>query len=113
MGVAGDGNSGLSKEWEGAAEMAKSKVMSAKNAWGKSSGYADELIEKGFDTSRAQQLENWKNQQEVQMERNQHKYFTDQFDQVAASADEDWRKLASFGVERTQVSRTGRCIHCF
>lgn len=109
MGVAGDGNSGLSKEWEGAAEMAKSKTMSAKNAWGKSSGYAEELIEKGFDTSRAQQLENWKNQQEVQVERNQHKYFTDQFDQTAASTDEDWRKLASFGVERTQVRRVCLC----
>ncbi|GAX20011.1 hypothetical protein FisN_1Lh515 [Fistulifera solaris] len=102
MGVAGDGNTGLEKEWEKTAEMAKSKVMSAKNAWGKATGYAQELIEKGYDTARAQQLENWKNQQEVQMERNQHKYFTDQFDKIAESADEDWRKLSSFGVERTQ-----------
>jgi hypothetical protein len=102
MGVAGDGNTGLEKEWEKTAEMAKSKVMSAKNSWGKATGYAEELIEKGYDTARAQQLENWKNQQEVQMERNQHKYFTDQFDKIAESADEDWRKLSSFGVERTQ-----------
>ena len=44
--------------------MAKSKTMSAKNAWGKSTGYADALIEKGVDNQRAQQLENWMNQQE-------------------------------------------------
>ena len=50
----GDGNKGLEKEWQGAAEMSKSKSMSAKNAWGKSTGYADELIEKGVDTARAQ-----------------------------------------------------------
>ena len=36
MGVAGDGNKGLDKEWEGEASMAKSRVMSAKNAWGRS-----------------------------------------------------------------------------
>jgi hypothetical protein len=65
MGVAGDGQKGLEKEWKGSAEMAKSKTMSAKNAWGKSSGYADTLISQGMEATRAQQLENWQNQQEV------------------------------------------------
>ena len=45
--------------------MAKSKMMSAKNAWGTSTGYADELVAKGMEQQKAQQLENWKNQQEV------------------------------------------------
>jgi len=62
MGVAGDGNSKL--ENFDMSSMAKSKTMSAKNAWGKSTGYADALIEKGVDNQRAQQLENWMNQQE-------------------------------------------------
>jgi len=62
MGVAGDGNSKL--ENFDMSSMAKSKTMSAKNAWGKSTGYADDLIEKGVDNQRAQQLENWMNQQE-------------------------------------------------
>jgi hypothetical protein len=33
MGVSGDGKKGLDKEWAGAAEIVKSKSMSAKNAW--------------------------------------------------------------------------------
>jgi hypothetical protein len=102
MGVAGDGNAKLEKFDMSA--MAKSKVMSAKNAWGKSTGYADTLIEKGMDTARAQQLENWHNQQELSQQRKQQRYMTDNFDQTG-SADEDWRKLASFGVQRNQVSR--------
>ena len=101
MGVAGDGKKGLDKEWSGAAEMAKSKTMSAKNAWGKTTGYAEELRGQGVETSRAQQLENWRNQQEVLAERNAQKFMTEQFDQV--SGDEDWRNLGSFGVERNQV----------
>ena len=100
MGVAGDGSKGLDKEWEGAAQMAKSKTMSAKNAWGHSTGYADELIDKGMEAQRAQQLENWKNQQEVLAARNQHRFMTEQFDQV--SQDENWRDLSKFGVERNQ-----------
>ena len=55
-----------------------------------------------MDTQRAQQLENWHNQQEVLANRKQQRYMTEDFDQVS-SADEDWRKLASFGVERNQV----------
>ena len=46
-------------------QMVKSKAMSAKVAWGKSTGYADELVAKGMEQQKAQQLENWKNQQEV------------------------------------------------
>ena len=100
MGVAGDGNSKLA-EFD-MTSMAKSKTMSAKNAWGKSTGYADELIAKGVDTQRAQQLENWNNQQEVVASRKeQQKYMTDDYDQ--AGADENWRDLAKFGVERNQV----------
>jgi hypothetical protein len=57
MGVAGDGKQGLNKEWEGEAQMATSKAMSAKNAWGKSTGYAEKLIEEGMEGQRAQQLE--------------------------------------------------------
>ena len=38
MGVAGDGQQGLDKEWDKSLEMAKSKTMSAKVAWGKVSG---------------------------------------------------------------------------
>ncbi len=57
MGVAGDGNKGLDKF--DTTQMAKSKSMSAKNAWGTNTGYADSLVAKGVDTARAQQLENW------------------------------------------------------
>lgn len=81
--------------------MAKSKVMSAKNAWGKSTGYAEQLIDQGVEMSRAQQLENWHNQQEVLNQRKTQRFMTDDFDKV--SAEEDWRKLASFGIERNQV----------
>lgn len=100
MGVAGDGSKGLEKEWEGATEMAKSKTMSAKNAWGKSTGYAETLIAQGMEATRAQQMENWKNQQEVLQARNQHRYMTEQFD--AISVDEDWRNLSKYGAERNQ-----------
>jgi hypothetical protein len=71
MGVAGDGNTKL--EAFDMSTMSKSKMMSAKNAWGTtSSGYADSLVEQGMDTSRAQQLENWANQQEVLKSKNAH-----------------------------------------
>jgi hypothetical protein len=99
MGVAGDGKKGLDKEWQGAAELAKSKVMSAKNAWGKTTGYADSLIEQGVEATRAQQLENWRNQQEVRSERLQHRWLTDEFDK---KPDEDWRSLSTFGGEQVQ-----------
>ncbi len=80
--------------------LAKSKVMSAKNAWGKMTGYAESLIEKGMEATRAQQIENWRNQQEVLQQRKSHRYMTDEFDSV--KKEEDWRSLASFGVERNQ-----------
>lgn len=99
MGVAGDGQKGLDKF--DTTQMAKSKTMSAKNAWGTSSGYADSLVAKGVDTARAQQLENWHNQQEVLQKRKQQRYMTDEFDS-SPNDEEDWRKLASFGVERNQ-----------
>jgi hypothetical protein len=100
MGVAGDGKQGLDKEWQGAAELAKSKTMSAKNAWGKSTGYAEKLMSEGVEQSRAQQLENWRNQQEIQSLRNQQKWMTESFDN--SKPDEDWRKLSSFGGEQVQ-----------
>lgn len=100
MGVAGDGKSGLDKEWSGAAEMAKSKLRSSRNAWGTSTGYADQLRAQGVETSRAQQLENWHNQQEVLQSRRQARFMTDEFD--AVSQDESWRDLSKFGVERNQ-----------
>jgi len=97
MGVAGDGKAGLDKEWDGAAEMAKSKTMSAKNAWGKSTGYAETLIEQGMEASRAQQMENWRNQREVKAQRDEHRWMTDEFDN---KPDEDWRSLSTFGGEQ-------------
>lgn len=100
MGVAGDGNTKLDKF--DMTEMAKSKSMSAKNAWGRSTGYAETLINQGVEQSRAQQLENWHNQQEVLQRRKQQRYLTDEFDSNDKE-DENWRNLAKFGVERTQV----------
>lgn len=99
MGVAGDGSKGLDKF--DMSQMAKSKTMSAKNAWGTNTGYADSLVAKGIDTAKAQQLENWHNQQEVLQRRKQQRFMTEDFDN-SSSDDEDWRKLASFGVERNQ-----------
>lgn len=99
MGVAGDGN----KKLEGfdMSQMSKSKQMSAKNAWGTNTGYGDTLRAQGVDTSRAQQLENWHNQQEVLAKRKEQRFMTEDFDNNQNS-DDDWRKLASFGVERNQ-----------
>ena len=76
---------------------------SAKNAWGTNTGYGDSLREQGVDTARAQQLENWHNQQEVLAQRKNQRWMTEDFDNQVDNADEDWRKLASFGVERNQV----------
>jgi hypothetical protein len=103
MGVAGDGQAGLEKI-DNVPELAKSKAMSAKNAWGTSTGYADTLRETmpGMDTARAQQLENWANQREVQAKNQQLKQMADAFDQEQTSADENWRQLAKFGVERNE-----------
>ena len=65
-----------------------------------------------METSRAQQLENWMNQQEVLKERQAHRFMTEEFDRVQENADEDWRKLAKFGVERNQVGLAeGGCIY--
>lgn len=97
MGVAGDGSKGLEKEWDKSLEMAKSKSMSAKNAWGKSTGYAETLIEQGVEATRAQQMENWRSQREVKAQRDQHRWMTDEFDQ---KTDEDWRSLSTFGGEQ-------------
>jgi hypothetical protein len=103
MGVAGDGNKGLEKMESGKA-LFNSKSMSAKNAWGTSSGYADALREGNpkMDTARAQQLENWANQQEVRARNQSLKNMADAFDSKQSSAEEDWRQLAKFGVERNE-----------
>lgn len=106
MGVAGDGSKGLDKsdfETGGLAkQMNKSQMRSAKNAWGTDTGYAESLREKGVDTARAQQLENWNNQQEIKKKKDQQKYMTEMFDNNQQTAEEDWRTLAKFGVERNQ-----------
>jgi len=107
MGVAGDGNKGLDKsdfdQSSVAQNIDKSRSRSAKNAWGTSTGYAEELVNtKGMDVARAQQLENWANQREIQAKKEQQKYMTEQFDQNQESAEADWRTLAKFGVERNQ-----------
>lgn len=115
MGVAGDGRSGLEKDKEefNAPMLAgktkeerqadKSKMRSARNAWGTFTGYSDALRAKGVDTARAQQLENWANQQEVLKKRGDMRYMTDEFDKVRENAEADWRTLAKFGVERNEV----------
>ena len=101
MGVAGDGNTQLEK-MDAVPQLAKSQSMSAKNAWGSSTGYADKLREKDpkMDTARAQQLENWANQQEVRAKNQQLKEMADNFDSHQTTAEENWRQLAKFGVER-------------
>jgi len=103
MGVAGDGSSGLDK-MDNVPQIAKSKMMSAKNAWGTSSGYADKLRaeDPGMDTARAQQLENWANQQEVRAKNVALKQMAENFDNAVPSEEENWRTLAKFGVERNE-----------
>jgi hypothetical protein len=83
----------------------KSKMMSAKNAWGSSTGYADELLTKNpkMDVSRAQQLENWQSQQEVRRKTQQQQNMAEQYGQSSWDEEENYRNLASFGVERNQV----------
>jgi len=116
MGVAGDGRNGLEKDKAdfNTPQMAggkaaeerkadKSKMRSARNAWGTFTGYAEKLKEQGMDTARAQQLENWANQREVQKKSRDMKYMTDEFDKVRENAEADWRTLAKFGVERNEV----------
>lgn len=103
MGVAGDGNVSLEKfGTDVQASVGKSKFRSAKNAWGTFTGYAEDLASSGMDIQRAQQLENWNNQQEVMAKKREAKFMTDEFDKVTESADADWRTLAKFGVERNQ-----------
>mmetsp|Transcript_31402 Transcript_31402/g.51832 ORF Transcript_31402/g.51832 Transcript_31402/m.51832 type:complete len:320 (+) Transcript_31402:78-1037(+) len=107
MGVAGDGNNKLEKFGSDVQpQLAKSAAMSAKNAWGSTTGYAAKLIEEGkTEVVRAQQLENWMNQQEVLKKKNQHKAGIASFDTQVAEEDtseEDWRKLSKFGVQRNQ-----------
>ena len=75
--------------------------MSAKNAWGKSTGYAETLIEQGVESVRAQQIENWRNQQELREKKNAHMRMTEDYDQV--TYEEDWRTLSKFGVQRNDV----------
>ena len=103
MGVARDGNKQLEK-MDNTPTFAKSKMMSAKNAWGTDTGYADVLRAQNpkMDTARAQQLENWANQQEVRMKNQQMKEMSDSFDSQQTSAEENWRQLAKFGVERNE-----------
>ena len=109
MGVAGDGDSKLDKF--DMSQMAKSKTMSAKNAWGTNNGYGDTLRAKGVETSRAQQLENWHNQQEVLQKRKQQRYLTDEFDKT--TEDVNWRNLASFGVGRNAVRTRNQSCHSY
>jgi len=107
MGVAGDGDKGLEKIGSQptlAKSLSKSKMMSAKNAWGTSTGYADELLKKDpkMDSARAQQIENWRNQREV-YQRNQWVKEMEVADSTQKeNAETDWRQLAKFGVERNQ-----------
>ena len=45
-------------------------------------------------------MENWQNQQEVRAKNLQLKEMADNFDSQQTSAEENWRQLAKFGVER-------------
>lgn len=105
MGVAGDGTTGLDKSDFQTGEIAKaptwdrSRERSAKNAWGTSTGYAEELVDKGVDVARAQQLENWAAQQTIKKEKDHQKFMTESFDTVE-NEEEDWRALSKFGIER-------------
>lgn len=105
MGVAGDGSTGLEKI-DNSPQIAsfKSKSMSAKNAWGTDTGYAAKLLEgdSTMDVARAQQLENWANQQEVRAKNQQLQAMAEDFDSNQSSEEENWRQLANFGVERTE-----------
>lgn len=84
--------------------MNNSRARSAKNAWGTSTGYAEQLIkDKGMDSARAQQLENWHQQREINMRKQSQRDQAAQFDTVQENAEADWRTLAKFGVERNQV----------
>jgi len=107
MGVAGDGTKGLDKsdfdQSALAANMNKSRARSAKNAWGTSTGYAQTLIrDKGMDTARAQQLENWHQQREINKMKQEQRNAAEMYDRVSENAEADWRTLAKFGVERNQ-----------
>jgi hypothetical protein len=104
MGVAGDGSGNKLEKMDNTPQFAKSKMMSAKNAWGTDTGYADQLRSQNpkMDTSRAQQLENWMNQQEVRAKNQQLREMTENFDAQQSSAEVDWRQLAKFGVERNE-----------
>jgi len=104
MGVAGDGTGNALEKMDDVPQLTTSKSMSAKNAWGTSTGYADELREtvEGIDTARAQQLENWANQREVRAKSQQMQDMAEAFDAQQSSAEEDWRTLAKFGVERNE-----------
>lgn len=108
MGVAGDGNKGLEKMGDGPTVVSKredqSRMRSAKNAWGTSTGYADQLRESNpsMDTARAQQLENWANQREVYRNQQYVKDFEIADQNRKDSGEMDWRQLAKFGVERNQ-----------
>jgi len=104
MGVAGDGNKGLEKigrDTQATVVSTKSRDRSAKNAWGTSTGYAEELVAKGVDTARAQQFENYQNQMNLNNVRKEANKLSE--DNVSEDTpDEDWRTMAKFGVERLQ-----------
>lgn len=111
MGVAGDGKKGLEKFGDDSSpsivrNVDKSKARSAKNAWGTSTGYAEKIMEEGdgkVDIARAQQLENWQNQQQVRQKQIALNKMAEDFDAVTSAGDMDWRMLANFGVERNDV----------
>jgi len=110
-GCVGDGKPALAKFGDDSDELmvnaqeskvrSTSKERSAKVAWGTNMGYADKLRDDGVETSRAQQLENWANQQEVRKKRVRARELTESSDQVS-DHEEDWRQLVKFGVERNE-----------
>lgn len=69
---------------------------------GTSTGYADELVDQGMEATRAQQMENWRNQQEVLEARKQQRFMTESFDQVEEAGETDWRNLSGYVAGRNQ-----------
>ena len=82
-----------------AAALLPTKTISSvsRGGMGQSTGYAETLKAQGMEATRAQQMENWRNQREVKAQRDEHRWMTDEFDQ---RKEEDWRSLSTFGGEQ-------------
>lgn len=55
-------------------------------------------MNQGVEATRAQQMENWKNQQEVLDARREQRWMTEEFDK--SGSDDDWRSLSNYAGQR-------------